>query len=149
MASLLDMRRRIKSVKNTQQITKAMKIVAAAKLKRAQDRVTASRPFAGKMTDVLGDLSSKVAGEFSHPLLDQRGDEKYLIVLISADKGLAGAFNANVIKATQAFMRDNDGKIGEMVAVGRKGRDFFKRRDVKFADEYIGLTGSGQVVHSD
>jgi F-type H+-transporting ATPase subunit gamma len=149
MASLLDMRRRIKSVKNTQQITKAMKMVAAAKLKRAQDRVTASRPFSRKMTEVLDDLSSKVAGEFSHPLLDERGDEKYLVVLISADKGLAGAFNANVIKATQAFLRDHQGKVAEMVAVGRKGRDFFKRRDVKFADEYIGLTGSGQVVHSD
>ncbi|MEO7539173.1 MAG: ATP synthase F1 subunit gamma [Pyrinomonadaceae bacterium] len=149
MASLLDMRRRIKSVKNTQQITKAMKMVAAAKLKRAQDRVTASRPFAGKMSEVLGDLSSKVAGEFSHPLLDERGDDKYLVVLISADKGLAGAFNANVIKATQAFLKENEGKVEEMVAVGRKGRDFFKRRDVKFADEYIGLTGSGQVVHAD
>ena len=149
MASLLDMRRRIKSVKNTQQITKAMKMVAAAKLKRAQDRVTASRPFAGKMSEVLGGLSGKVAGEFSHPLLDERGDDKYLIVLISADKGLAGAFNANVIKATQAFLRENDGKIDGMIPVGRKGRDFFKRRDVKFTEEYIGLTGSGQVVHAD
>ena len=124
MASLLDMRRRIKSVKNTQQITKAMKMVAAAKLKRAQDRVTASRPFAGKMSEVLGGLSSKVADEFSHPLLDERGDEKYLVVLISADKGLAGAFNANVIKATQAFLKENAGKSSEMIAVGRKGRDF-------------------------
>ncbi|MEO6656074.1 MAG: ATP synthase F1 subunit gamma [Pyrinomonadaceae bacterium] len=149
MASLLDMRRRIKSVKNTQQITKAMKMVAAAKLKRAQDRVVASRPFAGKMSEVLGDLSSKVAGEFSHPLLDERGDEKYLIVLISADKGLAGAFNANVIKATQAFVKSNDGKVDGMIAVGRKGRDFFKRRDVKFTEEYVGLTGSGQVVLAD
>ncbi len=149
MASLLDMRRRIKSVKNTQQITKAMKMVAAAKLKRAQDRVTSSRPFAGKMTDVLGSLSSKVTDEFSHPLLDVRGDEKYLIVLISADKGLAGAFNANVIKATQAFLKDHSDKTTEMVPVGRKGRDFFKRRDVKFADEYVGLTGSGQVKLQD
>jgi F-type H+-transporting ATPase subunit gamma len=149
MASLLDMRRRIKSVKNTQQITKAMKMVAAAKLKRAQDRVTASRPFAGKMSEVLGGLSGKVADEFSHPLLDERGDEKYLVVLISADKGLAGAFNANVIKATQAFLKENAGKSSEMIAVGRKGRDFFKRRAVKFTDEYIGLTGSGQVVHAD
>ena len=149
MASLLDMRRRIKSVKNTQQITKAMKMVAAAKLKRAQDRVTASRPFAGKMSEVLGDLSGKVAGEFSHLLLDERGDDKYLIVLISADKGLAGAFNANVIKATQAFLKENDGKVDGMIPVGRKGRDFFKRRAVKFAEEYIGLTGSGQVVHAD
>ncbi|MBK9436870.1 MAG: ATP synthase F1 subunit gamma [Chloracidobacterium sp.] len=149
MASLLDMRRRIKSVKNTQQITKAMKMVAAAKLKRAQDRVTSSRPFAGKMSEVLGGLSAKVADEFSHPLLDERGDDKYLIVLISADKGLAGAFNANVIKATQAFLKSHDGKTTEMVAVGRKGRDFFKRRDVVFADEYIGLTGSGQVKLQD
>ncbi|MBX3292096.1 MAG: ATP synthase F1 subunit gamma [Acidobacteria bacterium] len=149
MPSLLDMRRRIKSVKNTQQITKAMKMVAAAKLKRAQDRVTASRPYAGKMSEVLGDLSSKVAGEFSHPLLDERGDEKYLIVLISADKGLAGAFNANVIKATQAFLRENEAKQAELITVGRKGRDFFKRRDVEIVDEYIGLTGSGQVNHAD
>jgi F-type H+-transporting ATPase subunit gamma len=149
MASLLDMRRRIKSVKNTQQITKAMKMVAAAKLKRAQDRVTASRPFAAKMSEVLGGLSAKVAGEISHPLLDDRGDQRYLIVLVTADKGLAGAFNANVIKATQAFLKENADKASEMIPIGRKGRDFFKRRDVKFAEEYVGLTGSGQVVHSD
>ena len=149
MPSLLDMRRRIKSVKNTQQITKAMKMVAAAKLKRAQDRVTASRPFARKMSEVLGDLSGKVAGEFSHPLLDERGDEKYLVVLISADKGLAGAFNANVIKATQAFLRENESKQTSMIAVGRKGRDFFKRRTIDLTDEYIGLTGSGQVYYAD
>jgi F-type H+-transporting ATPase subunit gamma len=149
MASLLDMRRRIKSVKNTQQITKAMKMVAAAKLKRAQDRVTAARPFAVKMSNVLGGLSAKVADEFSHPLLDARGDEKYLIVLVSADKGLAGAFNANVIKATQAFLNQNQGKTAEMIPVGRKGRDFFKRRNVVFTEEYIGLTGSGQVKHED
>jgi F-type H+-transporting ATPase subunit gamma len=149
MASLLDMRRRIKSVKNTQQITKAMKMVAAAKLKRAQDRVGASRPFAKKMSEVLGGLSAKVADEFSHPLLDARGDEKYLVVLVSADKGLAGAFNANVIKATQAFLKENAAKSSEMIPVGRKGRDFFKRREVVFKDEYIGLTGSGQANHAD
>lgn len=143
------MRRRIKSVKNTQQITKAMKMVAAAKLKRAQDRVTASRPFANKMSEVLGGLSAKVAGEISHPLLDERGDEKYLIVLISADKGLAGAFNANVIKTTQAFLKENSAKSTEMMPVGRKGRDFFKRRSVKFTEEYVGLTGTGQVKYSD
>src|SRR3954468_14160493 len=149
MASLLDMRRRIKSVKNTQQITKAMKMVAAAKLKRAQDRVTASRPFAGKMSEVLGDLSGKVAGEFSHPLLDERGDEKYLVVLISGDKGLAGAFNANVIKAAQAFLKENSDKQSEMVAIGRKGRDYFRRRHVEIIDEYIGLTSSGLASYTD
>jgi F-type H+-transporting ATPase subunit gamma len=148
MASLLDMRRRIKSVKNTQQITKAMKMVAAAKLKRAQDRVVASRPFANKMSDVLGGLSAKVAGEISHPLLDQRGDDKYLVVLVSADKGLAGAINANVIKEAQAFFKQNPDKQKSMVAVGRKGRDFFKRREVEMRDEYVGLMG-GQVKYAD
>lgn len=148
MASLLDMRRRIKSVKNTQQITKAMKMVAAAKLKRSQDRVTAARPFAAKMSEVLGNLSAKVAEDFSHPLLDLRGDENYLIVLISGDKGLAGAFNANVIKATQAFISENTGKNFSMIAIGRKGRDFFKRRNINIRDEYIGLMG-GQANFSN
>ena len=124
-------------------------MVAAAKLKRAQDRVTAARPFATKMSEVLSGMSAKVADELSHPLLDPRGDEKYLIVLVSADKGLAGAFNANVIKATQAFLNENGGKSTELVAVGRKGRDFFKRRTIEITDEYIGLTGSGQVNHQD
>ena len=148
MASLLDMRRRIKSVKNTQQITKAMKMVAAAKLKRATDRVTAARPFAVKMSEVLSQLSSNVS-DFSHPLLDERGDEKYLIVLVTADKGLCGGFNANLVKATQKFLKENSDKNAEMIPVGRKGRDFFRRREIRFVEEYIGLTGSGQVVHSD
>lgn len=148
MPSLLDMRRRIKSVKNTQQITKAMKMVAAAKLKRATDRVTAARPFAVKMTEVLSQLSSNVS-DFSHPLLDERGDENYLIVLVTADKGLCGGFNANLIKATQKFLQENNDKEAEMIPVGRKGRDFFKRRNIEFIEEYVGLTGSGQVVHSD
>jgi F-type H+-transporting ATPase subunit gamma len=149
MPSLLDMRRRIKSVKNTQQITKAMKMVAAAKLKRAQDRVTAARPYAQKMSEVLGNLSARIGDEFSSPLLDARGDEKYLIVLVSADKGLAGAFNANVIKATQAFIAENDGKTVEMMPVGRKGRDFFNRREMAFTEEYVGLTGTGRVEYKD
>ncbi len=149
MASLLDMRRRIKSVKNTQQITKAMKMVAAAKLKRATDRVTAARPFAQKMSQVLGNLSANVGDDFTSPLLTERGDEKYLIVLVSADKGLCGGFNTNLMKATQNFLKTNAGKSAEMIPVGRKGRDFFKRRQMVLLEEYVGLTGSGQVVHSD
>jgi len=143
------MRRRIKSVKNTQQITKAMKMVAAAKLKRAQDRVTAARPYAEKMSEVLGGLSERIGEDFSHPLLDERGDEKYLIVLVSADKGLAGAFNANVIKKTQAFVAENASKSITMIPVGRKGRDFFKRREMQILEEYVGLTGSGSANLSD
>jgi F-type H+-transporting ATPase subunit gamma len=149
MASLLDMRRRIKSVKNTQQITKAMKMVAAAKLKRAQDRVTAARPFAKKMSQVLGGLSAKIGDDFSSPLLDARGDENYLIVLVTADKGLAGAFNTNVIKATSNFLTENTGKRTSMIPVGRKGRDFFKRREMPFGEEYVNLTGTGRVDYAD
>ncbi|MBA3785179.1 MAG: ATP synthase F1 subunit gamma [Acidobacteria bacterium] len=149
MASLLDMRRRIKSVKNTQQITKAMKMVAAAKLKRATDRVTAARPFAKKMSEILGNLSARVGDEFSSPLLTDRGDEKYLIVLVTADKGLCGGFNTNLMKATQNFLKTNAGKSTEMIPVGRKGRDFFKRRQMKFVEEYVGLTGTGRIEHTD
>jgi F-type H+-transporting ATPase subunit gamma len=149
MPNLLDIRRRIKSVKNTQQITKAMKMLSAAKLKRAQDTVVAARPFANKMMDVLGDLASRTDEDFSHPLLDARGDERYLIVLITADKGLAGAFNTNLIKAAQAFLREHEGKTIEMLPVGRKGRDFFRRRHVPFVDEYVGLTGKGRIEYGE
>jgi len=149
MANLLDIRRRIKSVKNTQQITKAMKMVSAAKLKRAQERAVAARPFAVKMSEVLTGLASSAGEDFSHPLLDARGDERYLLVLVTADKGLAGAFNANLIKAAQAFIREHDGKAVEILAVGRKGRDFFRRRGSEIAGEYIGLTGKGRIEHAE
>ena len=149
MANLLDIRRRIKSVKNTQQITKAMKMVSAAKLKRAQDRVINARPFANKMNEVLSALAGQTTEDFHHPLLDQRGDQRYLVVLITADKGLCGAFNANLIKAAQAFVKENPDKTIEWVAVGRKGRDFFRRRHAEIVSEYIGLTGKGRVEFSE
>lgn len=145
MPNLLDIRRRIKSVKNTQQITKAMKMVSAAKLKRAQDRVVTARPFANKMTTVLGGLAERTDENFHHPLLDARGDERYLLVLITADKGLCGAFNTNLIKAGQSFIKANPGKQIEIMAVGRKGRDFFRRRNATMAGEYISVTGKGRV----
>ncbi|MDX6693839.1 MAG: F-type H+-transporting ATPase subunit gamma [Blastocatellia bacterium] len=149
MANLLDIRRRIKSVKNTQQITKAMKMLSAAKLKRSQDMVVSARPFANKMMQVLGELASHTDENFHHPLLDARGDQRYLIVLVTADKGLAGGFNSNLIKAAQAFMREHEGKDFVMMPVGRKGRDFFRRRNVKFLQEYIGMTGKGRVDYSE
>ena len=149
MPNLLDIRRRIKSVKNTQQITKAMKMVSAAKLKRAQDRVVTARPFANKMTEVLSGLADRTDEDFHHPLLDAREDERYLVVLITADKGLCGAFNTNLTKAAQAFITSNPGKQIEILAVGRKGRDFFRRRGATLAGEYIGLTGKGRVDFSE
>jgi len=149
MPNLLDIRRRIKSVKNTQQITKAMKMVSAAKLKRAQDRVVTARPFANKMTEVLASLAERTDDDFRHPLLDARGDDRYLLVLVTADKGLCGGFNTNLIKAAQAFIRDNPGKQIEILAVGRKGRDFFRRRGASLGGEYIGVTGKGRVEFSE
>ena len=149
MPNLLDIRRRIKSVKNTQQITKAMKMVSAAKLRRAQDRVVTARPFANKMSEVLGELAKRTDEDFHHPLLDLRGDERYLLVLITADKGLCGAFNTNLTKAAQAFMRENADKSIEIMAIGRKGRDFFRNRNATIAGEYIGLTGKGRVDLSE
>jgi F-type H+-transporting ATPase subunit gamma len=149
MANLLDIRRRIKSVKNTQQITKAMKMVSAAKLKRAQERAVSARPFATKMAEVLTGLATHAGEDFNHPLLDARGDERYLLVLVTADKGLAGAFNANLTKAAQAFINEHADKSVEILAVGRKGRDFFRRRGVEIVGEYIGLTGKGRIDHAE
>src|ERR671927_39607 len=148
MANLLDLRRRIKSVKNTQQITKAMKMLAAVNLRRAQERVVNARPFARKMTEVMSDISAHTDENYHHPLLDARGDSRYLLVLITADKGLAGAFNANLIKAAQAFLKEHEGRDVEILAVGRKGRDFFRRRGT-LAGEYVGLTGKGRIEHSE
>ncbi|HEY0547218.1 MAG TPA: ATP synthase F1 subunit gamma [Pyrinomonadaceae bacterium] len=149
MANLLDIRRRIRSVKNTQQITKAMKMVSAAKLKRAQDRVVTARPFANKMTEVLGELASRTDENFHHPLLDARGDERYLVILVTADKGLCGAFNTNLNKAAQAFIREHQDKQIELMPIGRKGRDFFRRRGVEIIDERIGVTGKGRVEYAE
>jgi F-type H+-transporting ATPase subunit gamma len=149
MPNLLDIRRRIKSVKNTQQITKAMKMVSAAKLRRAQDRVVTARPFANKMAEVLGELAKRTDEDFHHPLLDYRGDQRYLLVLITADKGLCGGFNTNLTKAAQAFMRENADKQIEIMAIGRKGRDFFRNRHATISSEYIGVTGKGRVELSE
>ncbi len=124
-------------------------MVSAAKLKRAQDRVVTARPFANKMTEVLGGLAERTDEDFHHPLLDPRGDERYLLVLVTADKGLCGAFNTNLIKAAQTFIRDNPDKQIEILAVGRKGRDFYRRRTATLAGEYIGVTGKGRVDFSE
>jgi len=149
MANLLDIRRRIKSVKNTQQITKAMKMVSAAKLKRASDRVVNARPFANKMGDVLGELSGQTAEDFHHPLLDPRGDRRYLLVLVTADKGLCGAFNTNLLKAAQNFVKEHPEQSIDLIAIGRKGRDFFRRRRAVIVSEYVGLTGKGRVEFAE
>ena len=124
-------------------------MVSAAKLKRAQDRVVTARPFANKMMEVIGELAKRTDEDFHHPLLDLRGNERYLLVLITADKGLCGAFNTNLEKAAQAFIKENSSQTVELLAIGRKGRDFFRSRHAVIAGEYIGLTGKGRVEFSE
>ena len=140
MPSLLDLRRRIRAVKSTQQITKAMKMISASKLRRAQDRVVGARPFALQMQRVLNSLASRVDPS-SHPLLAEReegADPKVLLIVITADKGLCGGFNTNIIKAASAFINTAGSPI-ELGLVGRKGRDFFKRRGFEIRIEEIGI----------
>ena len=129
MASTIDIRRRIRSVKNTQQITKAMKMVAAAKLRRAQDRMFAARPYAGGLRDVLASVATRV-DVTRHPLLQQREEERnILLIVVTADKGLCGAFNTNVIRNAQNAIQGQGWESVQLLPIGRKGNDFFKRRE--------------------
>jgi F-type H+-transporting ATPase subunit gamma len=138
MPALIDIRRRIRSVKSTQQITKAMKMVSAAKLRRAQDAMFAARPYARKMMEVLNNLASRARHEL-HPLLEERGHEKVLLVVITADKGLCGAFNANIIRTARRFLEERTERELSLNLVGRKGRDFFRRRQVRVRSEHVGV----------
>ncbi|MCD5405156.1 MAG: F0F1 ATP synthase subunit gamma [Desulfotomaculum sp.] len=142
MASARDIRRRIKSVKKTQQITKAMKMVAAAKLRRAQEAAIAARPYAVKLTEVLGRVAN-AAGDVSHPLLEVRDEKKVAYIVITADRGLCGGFNSNTIRYAVRELKNIDNP--SIIAVGRKARDYFKRLDnVQMAASYVGL---GEYVH--
>src|SRR5438874_289345 len=123
MPNLLDIRRRIRSVKNTQQLTKAMKTVSAAKLRRAQERVFSARPYAEQVKGVLDNLTAHLQN-VSHPLLEVRPEERILFVVVTADRGLCGAFNANILRASTAFLREHSTKTVTLTTVGRKGRDF-------------------------
>jgi F-type H+-transporting ATPase subunit gamma len=140
MPSLIDLRRRIRAVKSTQQITKAMKMIAASRLKRAQERVVASRPFAQRMQAVLNSLAGRVDPD-SHPLLRAgAASGRPMLIVVTADRGLCGSFNSNVIKAAGQFIlnqtRDRSITLG---LIGRKGRDFFKRRGFEVRTEQVGI----------
>ena len=134
MANILDIRRRIRSVINTRQITKAMKVVSAAKLRRAQERALAARPYVQMLTNVLKSLVARTeiydpkTGEPKHPLLAQREEKNILLIVVTGDKGLAGAFNANITKAAARFLESKKSKNVDIEAIGRKGRDFLRRR---------------------
>jgi len=140
MPSLIDLRRRIRAVKNTQQITKAMKMVAASKLRRAQERIMNARPYAVQMQRVLGSVASRVDPSI-HPLLairERRPDSKTLVIVVTGDKGLCGSFNTNVIKAAGVYLLELAGPA-TLGLVGRKGRDFFGRRGFAVLFEQIGI----------
>ena len=150
MPSLIDIRRRIRSVKNTQQITKAMKMVSAAKLRRAQDRVIAARPYTGILRKVLADVSAAAVNDEAagqNPLLARRPEQRILLVLLTGDKGLAGAFNTNLIKGAQRFMGERAGATVQLELIGRKGRDFFRKRGAAISGEHINL--AAKVVYAD
>ena len=138
MPALVDIRRRIRSVKNTQQITKAMKMVSAAKLRRAQEAMFAARPYARKMVEVLESLASRAHPE-AHPLLQARPEQKVLLVVVTADKGLCGGFNANILRAATRFLELRSGREVSLELVGRRGRDFFKRRRARIQGEHVGM----------
>ncbi len=142
MPSLIDFRRRIRSVKNTQQITKAMKMVSAAKLRRAQDRVIAARPYSKMLREMLANVAA-AAGDTEaaaeHPLLQVRPEKKALLVVVTADRGLCGGFNGNLIKKAVSFVRENEGIEFSFDLVGRKGRDFFKKRYQNVVGEMVGI----------
>jgi F-type H+-transporting ATPase subunit gamma len=142
MPSLLDIRRRIRAVKSTQQITKAMKMVAASKLRRAQERIQQARPFAIQMQRVLNSLATRV-DPGAHPLLDERrtprANGRALLVLITADRGLCGSFNTNVIKSAATFITESADRQVALGLVGRRGRDYFARRGFEICYEQINL----------
>ena len=150
MPSLIDIRRRIRSVKNTQQITKAMKMVSAAKLRRAQERVISARPYGAMLRKMLGNVAAAVASDENaggNPLLAQRPEQRVLLVLVTSDKGLAGAFNTNLIKAGQRFIAERAGASVRMILVGRKGRDFFRKRGASVVGEHLNM--ASKLVYAD
>jgi F-type H+-transporting ATPase subunit gamma len=142
MPSLIDLRRRIRSVKNMQQITKAMKMVSAAKLRRAQEHAIGSRPYARMMERMLSNVARASANldEVAElPLLQVREEKKILLILVSSDTGLAGAFNANLFRMVQRFIDEHGEAELRIEAIGRKGRDHFRRRKFKFSGDHIGI----------
>jgi F-type H+-transporting ATPase subunit gamma len=138
MATLLDFRRRIRSVKNTQQITRAMKFVAAARLRRAQESALAARPYALELARMLRSILSRI-DEPEHPLLAKREEQNVLVIVLSGERGLAGAFNSNILRKASDFMRSQGGKKVTALPVGKKGRDALKKAGYPFAAEYINV----------
>jgi F-type H+-transporting ATPase subunit gamma len=138
MPTLLDFRRRIRSVKSSQQITRAMKFVAAARLRRAQEAALAARPYAKELARVLRSTMARIESP-QHPLLARRPEERILLIVLSGERGLAGAFNTNVLKQAHEFMRSKKGKKIVLIPIGKKGRDSLRKAGFQFAAEYVNV----------
>jgi F-type H+-transporting ATPase subunit gamma len=138
MPTLLDFRRRIRSVKSSQQITRAMKFVAAARLRRAQEAALAARPYAKELARVLRSTMARIESP-QHPLLAKRPEERILLIVLSGERGLAGAFNANVLKLAHEFMRSKKGKKISLIPIGKKGRDSLRKAGFQFVAEYVNV----------
>jgi F-type H+-transporting ATPase subunit gamma len=139
MPTLLDYRRRIRSVKSTQQITRAMKFISAAKLRRAQEGVFAARPYASEILRVMRSAAARMESA-AHPLLERRPEERILVVVLTGDRSLAGAFNTNVIRRAVLFIQENSSKKLQMIAIGKKGRDTLRKRGWAIAGEYLNVS---------
>lgn len=142
MPSLIDIRRRIRSVKNTQQITRALKMVSAAKLRRAQERAIAGRPYTQSIRELLENVASAAASDpdlNSSPLLTQREEKRIQLILMTSDTGRAGAFNSNLARGAERLFAEKGGETQEIVAVGKKGRDYFRRAQRTIQAEHIGV----------
>jgi F-type H+-transporting ATPase subunit gamma len=150
MANLRAIRKRISSVKSTQQITRAMKVVSAAKLRRAQDGINAARPYARKMREVVQAVAGR-AGSDAHPLLTAREAKKLALLVVTSDRGLCGSFNSGLTRAVYRFLNEHRGEYEEITlfVVGRKGRDFFRRREIPIRREYLGVLGSVSRHHAE
>jgi F-type H+-transporting ATPase subunit gamma len=140
MPTLLDFRRRIRSVKNTQQITRAMKFIAAARLRRAQETAVSLRPYASGIREILRSAMSRIENPEQFPLLTQRPEEKVLVLVTSGERGLCGAFNANVLRRAFEFLREKSEKSIEILTIAKKSRDAFRKRSWKIASEYVDVT---------
>ena len=138
MPTLLDFRRRIRSVKNTQQITRAMKFVSAARLRRAQEAALAARPYAKELVRVLRSTMARIESP-QHPLLAKRPEERILVLVLAGERGLAGAFNANILKTAGEFIRSKKGKKIVTIPIGKKGRDTLRKAGMEFAGEYVNV----------
>lgn len=147
MATLRDIRRRIGSVRNTRQITRAMKVVAASRLRRSQESIFNARPYANQMMALLESLAGRLEQQ-QHPLLARRPEKKVLLVVVTADRGLCGAFNANLLRTAQNYIREHRGREVSLIAVGRKGRDYFRKRPVAIAAEYVNVFRQLEFAHA-